>query len=185
MEFKGSAIGSVETIGLVAAVAAADAGCKAARVVLLGRENPRGGGMMVVKFAGDVASVQASVQAAVAEASRVGKVVSWSVIARPDEEVAAAMGRGRDTFLSAEVGVSSPYSESGPRGEVEGGCNGEEAKVAVSSTEGESVLLEEGSSVGATDAEGDRGSGSAVRPQEGEPNASEARPAQGKRYRKR
>ena len=43
------AVGLIETIGLAAAIEAADAAVKAANVTLLGYENTRGGGMITVK----------------------------------------------------------------------------------------------------------------------------------------
>ena len=79
-------LGLIETFGYVAAVEAADAGCKAANVKMLGYGRGTGG-LITVKFAGDVAAVRAAVTAAAAAAGRVGKVVSVHVIARPDRQL--------------------------------------------------------------------------------------------------
>jgi microcompartment protein CcmL/EutN len=79
-------LGLIETIGYVAAIEAADAGCKAANVQLLGYERGRAG-LITVKFAGDVAAVRAAVTAGAAAAARVGKVLVAHVIARPHEQL--------------------------------------------------------------------------------------------------
>jgi len=80
------ALGLIETAGLVAAIEAADAAVKAADVSLVGYELARGGGLTVVKIIGDVAAVQAAVQAGKAAANAVGKVVATHVIPRPHED---------------------------------------------------------------------------------------------------
>lgn len=79
-------LGLIETWGYVPAIEAADAGTKAANVTLLGYERARGG-LITVKFVGDVGAVKASVAAGVAAAEKVGKVVSVHVIPRPDRQL--------------------------------------------------------------------------------------------------
>lgn len=95
-------LGLIETIGLTAAVAAADAAVKSANVTLVGYELANGDGMTVVKVRGDVGAVKAAVSAAAAEASRVGTVVSTSVIARP------ANGLGKIVESGSTVGLKPP-----------------------------------------------------------------------------
>lgn len=80
------ALGLIETRGLVGAIEAADAMTKAARVELIGKERVEGG-LITVKIKGDVASVQAAVDAGAAAAQRVGELISTHVIPRPDSEV--------------------------------------------------------------------------------------------------
>jgi len=80
------ALGMVETLGLVGAVEAADAMVKAASVILMEKVDT-GGGMVIVMVRGDVGSVKAAVEAGAAAARRVGELVGWHVIPRPDEEV--------------------------------------------------------------------------------------------------
>lgn len=80
------ALGMVETRGLVGAVEAADAMVKAARVVLLGREQV-GGGLVTVLVRGDVGAVMAATDAGAAAARRVGELISVHVIPSPHEEV--------------------------------------------------------------------------------------------------
>lgn len=88
----GKALGTVETVGLVAALAGADAGAKAAGVGITRRLNTRGGGMIVVIFEGEVAAVEAAVEAATAAARAVGKVAAAHVIARPVDSLGEVLG---------------------------------------------------------------------------------------------
>ena len=81
------AIGLIETIGLVTAIQAADAAQKSADVALLGMENSRGGGQIVVKLVGDVSAVVAAVESAVKAAEEIGKVYAYKVISRPSDEL--------------------------------------------------------------------------------------------------
>jgi microcompartment protein CcmL/EutN len=81
-----NALGLIETVGLPAAIEAADAAMKAAHVRLVGYEKTRGGGLVVVKIRGDVGAVRAAVEAAVVAASKVGKIYGYHVIPRPHEE---------------------------------------------------------------------------------------------------
>ncbi len=93
-----TAIGLIETIGLVAAIEAADAAVKAANVTLLGYENTKGGGMITIKIVGDVGAVKAAVAAGTAAAFKVGQVKSCHVIPRPHQEIEALLqqvDRGR------------------------------------------------------------------------------------------
>ncbi len=78
-------LGLIETIGMAAAVEAADAAVKSANVELIGIELSKGFGMVTVKIAGDVGAVKAAVSSAKAAAERVNRVVSVKVIARPAE----------------------------------------------------------------------------------------------------
>ncbi len=80
------ALGMIETKGLVAAIEAADAACKAANVKLVGKEYI-GGGYVTIKVIGEVAAVKAAVDAGAAAAQRVGELVSVHVIPRPIDEL--------------------------------------------------------------------------------------------------
>ena len=79
------ALGMVETRGLVAAIEAADAMCKAANVVLVGSEKI-GSGLVSVMVRGDVGAVKAAVEAGGA-AANLGEVVATHVIPRPHGDV--------------------------------------------------------------------------------------------------
>ena len=80
--------GYIEVVGLVPAIAAADAALKAANVEVVGRENT-GKAMIDVIIKGEIGAVRAAIDAAEAEVERIGKVVNTNVIARPDEALSA------------------------------------------------------------------------------------------------
>ena len=80
------ALGMVETRGLVAAIEAADAMCKAANVTLVGTEKI-GSGLVTVMVRGDVGAVKAAVEAGTSAASRLGELVATHVIPRPHADV--------------------------------------------------------------------------------------------------
>ncbi len=84
----GSAIGLIETRGLVGVIEAADTAAKTADVRLLGFERI-GGGFVSLSFRGDTASVRTAVEAAREAASRIGEVVSAHVIPSPRIDVEA------------------------------------------------------------------------------------------------
>lgn len=86
-----NALGLIETVGLVSAVAAADAAVKAANVELAGYELSRGGGLVVVKLFGDVGAVKAAVDAARIAASKVGTVWATHVIPLPHSELSGIL----------------------------------------------------------------------------------------------
>ncbi|HPD88011.1 MAG TPA: BMC domain-containing protein [Oscillospiraceae bacterium] len=80
------ALGMIETIGLVAAIEAADAMVKAANVTLIGKVQI-GGGYVTIFVRGDVGATKAAVDAGAAAADRVGELKSVHVIPRPHEEL--------------------------------------------------------------------------------------------------
>ena len=88
------ALGMIECKSFVAMVEAADAMVKAARVELIGYEKT-GGGFVTAIVRGDVAAVKAATEAGRRQAERVGEVVTVHVIARPHENVDAALPLGR------------------------------------------------------------------------------------------
>lgn len=81
-----SALGMIETKGLVGAIEAADAMVKAANVHLIGKVLV-GGGLVTVMVRGDVGAVKAATDAGGAAAKRVGELISVHVIPRPHTEV--------------------------------------------------------------------------------------------------
>lgn len=81
-----SALGLIETKGLIGAIEAADAGTKAANVKLIAKEYATGA-LVLIKFEGEVAAVKAAVDAASAAAQRVGQLVSAHIIPRPDDQI--------------------------------------------------------------------------------------------------
>jgi ethanolamine utilization protein EutM len=90
-----SALGMVETRGLVGAIEAGDAMVKAANVQLIGSEYI-GGGYVTVLVRGDVGAVKAATDAGGAAADAVGELVSVHVIARPHSEVETILPTGQD-----------------------------------------------------------------------------------------
>ena len=81
-----SAIGMIETKGLVGSYEAADAMIKASDVTIVKQEFVDGG-IVTIVVKGDVGSVQAAVEAGKAAAVRVGELLGAHVIPRPDEDV--------------------------------------------------------------------------------------------------
>jgi len=79
-----SAIGLVETKGLVGLVEATDAMAKAANVSIVKRVNI-GGGLVTTVVSGDVGSVRAAVEAGAAAAQQVGELTASHVLPRPAE----------------------------------------------------------------------------------------------------
>lgn len=80
------ALGMIETYGFVAMVEASDAMLKSANVTMTGWDKV-GSGIVTTFVEGDVAAVKAAIDAGAEAASRVGKVLSVQVIARPHEEL--------------------------------------------------------------------------------------------------
>jgi ethanolamine utilization protein EutM len=103
---QNDSLGLIETLGLVPAIEAADAGSKAANVVFRGYGRARAG-LIIVVFAGDVAAVRAAVSAGSAAARRVGTVVSVHVIARPDRQVHVSSNGSR----ASQQGIDAPASK--------------------------------------------------------------------------
>ncbi len=84
------AIGLIETRGLVGAIEAADAAAKAGLVELLAFEQI-GGGLVSVRFSGDVAAVQVAVQAGVEAAQRIGEVLCHNVMPAPHTDLLSTL----------------------------------------------------------------------------------------------
>lgn len=106
-----SALGMIETKGLVAAVEAADAMVKAANVGLIGKVHV-GGGLVTVMVRGDVGAVKAATDAGAAAADRVGELISVHVIPRPHGELEPILPGGEDKKPSAEAAAPvAPIAE--------------------------------------------------------------------------
>ncbi len=91
-----SALGMIETRGLVASIEAADAMVKAASVSIIS-QTKSGGGLVSTLVRGEVGAVKAATDAGAVAANKVGDVVSVHVIPRPHEElegIIAALGSG-------------------------------------------------------------------------------------------
>lgn len=109
-----NALGMIETRGLTAAIAGADAMVKAADVRIAGRDQA-GSGLVTVTVRGEVAAVQAAVDAGAAEIRRMGGcLVSAHVIARPDLELAAVIVGGPQASQAPQVSQDAPEGEKAP-----------------------------------------------------------------------
>ncbi|STP53444.1 S-adenosylmethionine synthetase [Escherichia coli] len=102
---SGKSLGLIETVGMSAAVEAADAAMKSANVSLVGYELTKGGGMVTVKLEGEVGAINAAVAAAISAASRVGEVYAHKVIARTAQHI--------EQIIHSKVtaGVAEPQPE--------------------------------------------------------------------------
>ncbi len=81
-----TALGMIETRGLVASIEAADAMVKAANVSIV-RQTRVGGGLVSTLIRGEVGAVKASVDAGASAANKVGEVIAVHIIPRPHDEV--------------------------------------------------------------------------------------------------
>jgi len=100
---SGQSLGLIETVGMAAAVEAADAAMKSANVNLVGYELTKGGGMVTVKLEGEIGAINAAVAAAaISAASRVGSVYAHKVIARTAQHIEHII------HSSETVGVAQP-----------------------------------------------------------------------------
>lgn len=80
------AIGILETKGLIALVQGTDAMLKAANVELTGPMKGVGSALVSAVVTGDVAAVNAAIEAGAETAGRHGEVISAHVIARPHDD---------------------------------------------------------------------------------------------------
>jgi microcompartment protein CcmL/EutN len=80
-------LGIIETRGMTAAIEAADAMLKAAKVELVGTEKI-GSGLVTVIVRGDVGAVKAATEVGAEAAQRIGELVAVHVIPRPHADVA-------------------------------------------------------------------------------------------------
>lgn len=85
-----SALGLIETLGLVGLINATDAMLKAANVTLASQVVKLDGGVVSVMIRGDVSSVRAAVEAGADAAARVGELKAAHVIPRPGAAIVAA-----------------------------------------------------------------------------------------------
>lgn len=84
-----TAIGLIETKGLVGLIEATDAMAKAANVKILKRVDI-GGAFVTTVVQGDVGSVRAAVEAGATAAQQIGELVGSHVIPRPADSLVGA-----------------------------------------------------------------------------------------------
>jgi ethanolamine utilization protein EutM len=95
-----TALGMVETKGVVASIEAADAMTKMAHVKLVCQEEI-GGGYVTIMIRGEVGAVKSSVDAGAAAARRAGELVAAHVIARPHPAVEGLIHQGPQKVVRA------------------------------------------------------------------------------------
>ncbi|HHC07856.1 MAG TPA: BMC domain-containing protein [Actinobacteria bacterium] len=93
----------IECRSFPAAVEAADAMVKAAKVELVSYEET-GGGFVTVIVRGDVAAVKAAVEAGTRGAEKVGELITSHVIARPHLNIDLVLPLGRRAEAEQELG---------------------------------------------------------------------------------
>ncbi|MBA3920911.1 MAG: carbon dioxide-concentrating mechanism protein CcmK [Nostocaceae cyanobacterium] len=109
------AIGSLETKGFPAVLAAADAMVKAGRVTLVGYIRV-GSARFTVNIRGDVSEVKAAMAAGIDAVERVfgGTLESWVIIPRPDANVEAVLPIGyTEQVQQYREAVENPVIQSG------------------------------------------------------------------------
>ncbi len=107
---ENEAMGFVETQGLVAAIEAADAMVKAARVRIKTVGNADAALISVI-CTGDLAACAAAVDAGKAAAARVGDFVGSNLIARPDDDTEWLVSERVDAIMPVKRGEGKPLSK--------------------------------------------------------------------------
>lgn len=110
------ALGMIETYGLPALIAAADAAAKTADVKVTMYEKVDAG-IVTVYIWGDVAAVKAAVDAGAEVAKRVGKLLGIQVIPRPDPSVYKMLQSAQQEEppkVSASQAPEAPKQEAAP-----------------------------------------------------------------------
>lgn len=82
----GESLGILETKGLTAAIAGADAMLKAANVEIVGTEKI-GSGLVTVLVKGEVGAVKSATEVGAEAAQKVGELIAVHVIPRPHSDV--------------------------------------------------------------------------------------------------
>lgn len=114
-------LGVIETRGLVAAVQAVDAACKAAGVACIGYRKV-GSGLVSVCFEGEISAIHTAVERGVAVAKTCDPQVTSLVIARPERCVVEALSNlkghppraAAPTTAVAEPAIDAPVVEPQP-----------------------------------------------------------------------
>jgi microcompartment protein CcmL/EutN len=112
---ENEAMGFVETQGLVAAIEAADAMVKAARVRIKTVGNADAALISVI-CEGDLAACAAAVDAGKAAAARIGDLVGSNLIARPDDDTAWLVAERVDTIMPPRRGSDEKAQPKGKGG---------------------------------------------------------------------
>ena len=105
-------LGVIETRGLVAAIQAVDAACKAAGVTCIGYRKV-GSGLVSVCFEGEISAIHTAIERGVAVASATDTEVHSLVIARPENCVVEAFSnlKGHPPRAKAPAVAKTPIDE--------------------------------------------------------------------------
>lgn len=111
-------LGVIETRGLVAAIQAVDAACKAAGVTCIGYRKV-GSGRVSVCFEGEISAIHTAIERGVAVASATDTQVHSLVIARPEHSVVDALSNLKGypsraktpETIQTEVVIGTPPSQ--------------------------------------------------------------------------
>lgn len=136
-----NALGLIETVGLAAAIDAADVAVKSANVTLIGMEYTKGDGMVVVKIEGDVGAVNAGVDAARQSASKIGSIYSYKVIPRPSDGLKIFLPN--EEVIDSLEDVEDEQTEEQPMAETVLQLVEEEVQIEIVPTTEEALTQEE------------------------------------------
>ncbi|EGO64750.1 BMC domain-containing protein [Acetonema longum] len=126
-----NAVGLIETVGLTAAIEAADAAVKAANIKLIGYELTKGGGMVVVKLSGDVGAIQAAVEAGRLAAGQVGRVWATHIMPRPHQETAGLVYTRETIRANDDTGIAAKEQQETGKASEPGAGPAVQAQAAV------------------------------------------------------
>ena len=104
-----NSLGVIETSGLVAAIQAVDAACKAAGVTCIGYRKV-GSGLVTVCFDGEISAVYTAIERGIAVASATDHQAKSLVIARPERCVVEALSNLKGHPPRVESG-QKPHAE--------------------------------------------------------------------------
>lgn len=113
------ALGVIETVGMAAAIQAADTCVKSANVELIGYELSKGYGLVTIKIRGNVGAVKAAIEAAKVSSSRVNQVYATLIIPRPAANLYGLIESGSTVGISANENESKSSVEEESKDKLE------------------------------------------------------------------
>lgn len=116
------ALGLIEAVGFVSAMEATDAAAKASSIVVI-RTEVTDPGYVTIYIEGELAAVQAAVEAGIAACERLGRVHAKTVIARPHDDLGIVVDRPNQKWRGRTDGtpaVSVPRASSAPKPQAMG-----------------------------------------------------------------
>lgn len=137
------ALGLIETIGLIAAVEAADTMVKSADVSII-EKTYVGGGLVTIAVTGDVGAVKAAIEAGVAAVKKLDQqsLVSEHVIPRPHDELESIIGPNTPPEVLEVPSSDKDEEETEETEDTEETENTEETEEIEEKVEGNQAALE-------------------------------------------